>query len=75
MQRDPAAFERLYGRVSEEVAGYAKFSKEGLLAEFRALCERYPQYSDFDFIGTREHVLYPDAFDRADDENAECASR
>lgn len=67
MQRDPRAFEGLYERTYDEVARYVTFSKAGLLAEFRSLCERYPQYSDFDFIGTREHVLYPDALALGDD--------
>lgn len=69
MQRDPTKFERLYESVADEVWKYETFSKIGLAAEHRAICERYPQYSDFDFIGTREHVLYPDAFSWNDDES------
>ncbi len=61
MQRDPRAFERLYERLHGEVARYKTFSHEALQAERRALCERYPDYSDFDVIGSREHILYPDA--------------
>lgn len=69
MQRDAVAYERLYERVSDEVAKYSTFSKEGLRAEARAIAERYPQYGDFDMVGTREHVLYPDAMDWNDDES------
>lgn len=70
MQRDPAMFERLYEKLHYDIARYDTFSKDGLAGEFRALVERFPQYDDFDLIGTRQHVLYPDAFGIHDDEDA-----
>lgn len=69
MQRDADAFARLYEKLHYDLMRYEKFSKEALAGEFRGLVERFPQYDDFDLIGTREHVLYPDAFGMNDDED------
>lgn len=62
MQRDAEAFARLYEKLHYDIERYKTFAKDALVGELRALVERYPQYDDFDLIGTREHVLYPDAF-------------
>lgn len=70
MQRDSTRFERLYEKLHYDLQRYDTFSKEALAGELRALVERFPQYDDFDLIGTRQHVLYPDAFGIVDDEEA-----
>ena len=62
MQRDPEAFARLYEKLHYDIDRYKSFAKDALLGEFRALIERFPQYDDFDLIGTRQHMRYPDAF-------------
>jgi len=69
MQRDADGFARLYEKLHYDLVRYDKFSREALAGEFRALIERFPQYDDFDLIGTREHVVYPDAFGLNDDED------
>jgi hypothetical protein len=69
VQRDANSFERLYEKLHHDIARYETFSKEALAGEFRALVERFPQYDDFDLIGTRQHVLYPDALSSHDDDD------
>lgn len=69
MQRDSASFARLYEKLHYDIAKYDTFSKEALAGELRALVERFPQYDDFDLVGTRQHVLYPDALSIHDDDD------
>lgn len=69
MQRDAGSFARFYEKLHDDIGRYDTFSKEALAGEFRALVERFPQYDDFDLIGTRQHVLYPDALSIHDDDD------
>lgn len=57
---DPDRFQQLYNVVQVEVSAYAEMTAKGRAERMKALTSKYPQYSDFDVIGTRVYVLYPD---------------
>ncbi|MEH2560072.1 hypothetical protein V1286_007601 [Bradyrhizobium algeriense] len=61
---DPDRFLRLYHKARSVEAEIEKASNKEREAHFLLITKRYPLYEDFDFLGTREHVLYADAFDR-----------
>jgi hypothetical protein len=60
MWDDPDRFQQLSKVVQVEVSAYAEMTAKGRADRLKALTSKYPQYSDFDVIGTRVYVLYPD---------------
>jgi hypothetical protein len=58
---DPDRFLRLYRKARQAEAAIEKADKEERDAQLTIITKRYPFYTDFDFVGTREHVLYADA--------------
>jgi hypothetical protein len=59
---DPDRFLRLYHKARTSEAAIEVGDKKHRDAQLTLITERYPLYQDFDLIGTREHVLYADAF-------------
>lgn len=59
--RDPDRFLRTYELLHTEERAIPEMRPEAVRARLRELCNKYPNYSDFDALGTRDYVLYPDA--------------
>ena len=58
---DPDRYLGLYRSLHAEVSAYKDWKPAALQAKRDEISERYPDYEDFDSIGTlRIHVLYPD---------------
>ena len=60
---DPDRFLRLYQKSYRAEKAIIAADNELRLAEETVLTKRYPMYTDFDLIRTREHVLYADALE------------
>ena len=58
--RDPDRYVRLYTLIHAETAPIKDLAPAGLHERLAALCKKYPNYQDFDLIGTRDYVLYGD---------------
>jgi hypothetical protein len=58
---DPNRFQRFYQKARQIEIAIDRADKEERQAQLIIIAKRYPSYSDFDFVGTREHVLYGDA--------------
>jgi hypothetical protein len=58
--RDPNRYVRLYSLIHAETAPIKDLAPASLHERLAALCEKYPNYEDFDPIGTRDYVLYDD---------------
>ena len=57
---DPDRYHRLYSSLHKEAALLSGLSKENMQKRYDEIAAKYPQYRDFDAIGTRPYVLYPD---------------
>lgn len=68
--RNPQRYIDLYRRLHDEVRSLAAWRPEEIRKRHAELCEKYPNYVDFDYFGTREYVLYEDGL-WLDDEEAE----
>ncbi len=58
---DPDRFLRLYREARAADIAISDADKRTQTAQRAAICEKFPYYSEFDLVGTREHVLYADA--------------
>ena len=58
---DPDRFLRLYRKARADEALIDAGDRDERQAQVTILTKRYPFYSDFDIVGTRDHVLYADA--------------
>jgi hypothetical protein len=58
---DPDRYVELYRSLHAEVSACKDWKPTALQTKYDEISKRYPQYEDFDPIGTRLHVLYPDA--------------
>ena len=58
--RDPQRYLQLYRELHSEAASFASWRPAVVRNRLLELCKKYPNYSDFDVIATREYVLYPD---------------
>ena len=56
--RDPRRYLRLYEQLHAEVLSLASWRPEEISKQLTELWARYPYYSDFDVLHTREYVLY-----------------
>lgn len=65
---DPDRYVRLYSLVHAETEPVKDLAPESLRARLAGMCEKYPNYQDFDLIGTREYVLYGDTLTGAFEE-------
>jgi hypothetical protein len=57
---DPDRFLRLYRKAREADIEIGKADKKLQEAEHTVITQKYPVYQDFDFVNTRDHVLYAD---------------
>jgi len=71
IHRDPLRFVKTYKKAHEESETLKIAERNVLEAKFLLLTKKYPQYDDFDLIGTRDYVLYSDAFDSNSHEEIE----
>lgn len=62
LQRDPDRYLRIYKEAHEENKALSIADHNEKLALLTKLSQQYPFYKDFDLVGTREHVLYADAW-------------
>jgi hypothetical protein len=58
--RDTDRYVQIYNSAHENGGGIT-VDREDQRRQLAALTKKYPLYADFDFIGTRDYVLYPDA--------------
>jgi hypothetical protein len=58
--RDPQRYLRLYQQLLAETSSFGSWRPEEVRKRLAELCAKYPNYIDFDTIGTREYVLYAD---------------
>lgn len=69
--RDPDRYLRLYELVHAQLQSNSESRLDMLRSRLSGLCEKYPHYSDFDALGTRDYVLYLDAADMLNIEDLE----
>lgn len=60
LRRDPQRYLELFQQLSAELTSIKFWRPEELQKRLSGLCEKYPNYNDFDVIGSREYVLYSD---------------
>jgi len=58
---DPDRFLRFYQKARQVEIAIEKADKDEREAQLTIITKRYPIYTDFDLVSTREHVLYADA--------------
>lgn len=58
---DPDRFLQFYRNAHAAEAAIGAADNEMREAELTIITKKYPMYTDFDLVGTREHVLYADA--------------
>ena len=58
--RDPGRYLQLYKQLHTEVTSLASWRLEEVRKRLAELREKYPYYSDFDGVRTREYLLYVD---------------
>lgn len=71
IQRDPEGFVRLYEKAHSYAENAQKFTPEHKNAELKVITDKFPQYEEFDLIGTWEYVLYTKALETHSDEEIE----
>jgi hypothetical protein len=60
VRRDPDRYLELYRRARGADMAISHITKASNEDRLEAITKKYPFYADFDFIGTREHVVYAD---------------
>jgi hypothetical protein len=71
IQQDPDRFVRLYEKAHAYSENAQHFTPEHKNAELKVITDKFPQYEDFDLIGTWEHVLYAKSLETHSDEEIE----
>ena len=61
LRRDPDRYLRIYKKAHEATAAISGADRSGQRSQLGKLTEQYKFYTDFDFINTRDYVLYSDA--------------
>ena len=59
--RDPQRYVKLYQELCSEFNSFKSWRLEEINKRLSELTKEYPFYKDFDTIGSKEYVLYPDA--------------
>ena len=59
--RDPQRYLQLYRQLHADIASLGSWRPEEVGRQLTDLCKKYPNYSDFDVISSREYVLYADS--------------
>lgn len=60
-RRDPDRYHRIYKEAHEAAAAIIAAVPRDQEAQLAKLCTQYPNFADFDLLGSREHVQYADA--------------
>ena len=60
---NPDRFLQMYENIMSELQNVSDMNRDALKKRFDALSKKYPHFIDFDAIGTKDYVLYPDAID------------
>ncbi len=71
VRRNPFRFLKTYHKAHDAAVELLAKDARVQRAQLLVLCERHPMYTDFDFIGVREYVLYADALGISDYETVE----
>lgn len=71
IRRDPDRYVRLYEKARQIDSEIQHASKDVVVAQMTLLGDKFPFHTDFDLIGTREHVLYADSMTSHADEDIE----
>jgi hypothetical protein len=58
--QDPDRYLQLYQLIHVETATFKDLQRSQAQARLLELSKKYPQYQDFDLLGTRDYVLYAD---------------
>jgi len=69
--RDPDRYLLIYKQAHDVVGKINAAKRSDQQAELSKLTDQYPFYTDFDLVGTRDHVLYADALDAVSYDDAE----
>jgi len=69
--RNPQRYLQLYRNIHAEMSSLESYRPEEVRKQLMDLCKKYPNYNDFDVIGTREYVLYADGLSMMDDAELE----
>ncbi len=68
---DPDRYVSLYKVVHAETSSFKDLEAIKRDARLATLCKKYERYEDFDLVGTRDYVLYPDTLWRYQQEEIE----
>ena len=59
---NPQRYLQFYRSLHAETSNVSNWKQDDAASAFKEICDRYPDYRDFDTIGVRDYVLYPDGF-------------
>lgn len=71
IREDPDNYLRIYREAHSDAMTISNVTPQNRKEMMDAITSKYPMYENFDFIGTREHVLYADAVKNYDREQME----
>lgn len=66
MNRDPDRYLKNYYHLLDEKAKFEKLANEEIITRIQTISQDFRYFTDFDVIGTRDYVLYSNAFDTED---------
>lgn len=69
--RNPQRYLQLYRQLNSEVSSLRSWRPEEVRKRLAELASKYPYYSDFDSVATREYVLYADGVSMLGDDEME----
>jgi hypothetical protein len=69
--RNPQRYLQLYRQLNSEVSSLRSWRSEVVCKRLAELASKYPYYSDFDSVATREYVLYADGVSTLGDDELE----
>jgi hypothetical protein len=61
--QNPDRFLAMYENIMLELQNVSDMNRDALKKRFDALVEKYPHFIDFDAVGMKDYVLYPDAIE------------
>lgn len=73
--RNPQRYLELYKELHAEVTSFKSWKPEAIRQQLAELSAKYPNYVDFDAVGTREYVLYADGISTMDNMEIETRYR